>query len=120
MFCDITAKLKRYSNMYRQQFEEDFTWGVSQILGVAQERVKVVDIMSVNATAGAERRRLQAAVSVEVRFVVLPDPETGSNEGEFGSVASTLVRELSEAGVAICPANCASRVRHASSRPSTG
>ena len=103
----------------RQQFEEDFTWGVSQILGVAQERVKVVDIMSVNATAGAERRRLQAAVSVEVRFVVLPDPETGSNEGEFGSVASTLVRELSEAGVAICPADCASCDASTGHDPST-
>jgi hypothetical protein len=100
----------------RKQFEEDFSAGISALLGVDTERVKVTGISVLNTTATVRRQLAEAeeadedgeeeGVQVVVDFVILPDPTTGTNDGAHGSVATVLVRELSAPGVAICPAAC--------------
>jgi hypothetical protein len=96
----------------RKQFEADFSAGISTLLGVSVDRVKVTGVSVVHTTAAGALRRLQdsseaGGVEVQVDFVILPDPMTGTNDGSLGSVATVLVRTLSDPGVAICPADCA-------------
>jgi len=109
---ELAAQVVAEGTPERKQFEADFSAGVSTLLGVSVDRVKVTGVSVVNTTAAGSPRRLQDSgegsdVEVQVDFVVLPDPTTGTNEGSYGSVATVLVRELSAPGVAICPAECA-------------
>merc|ERR1711871_245661 len=104
---EAAAQVVAVGTPERKQFEDDFSAGISTLLGVSVDRVKVAGLSIVNTTASA--RRLQdggRSVDVQVDFVILPDPSTGANEGVYGSVAQVLVQELSEPGVAICPADC--------------